>query len=179
MPARYSAMCGCILFGGSSCAVHPVLLCCDILCCYCIAVSQAMEVKIGNDAGELESSGENAFVGGESRWAYDTWTNWEVNGPCSTGGCLPKSSRPVRRISRQASCTRSSFDGVVCSMLPRQGITHETRLRVRRMIVSKRSLVTFPNEDSMKQERNAHSRHCFLSSSAVFWLAMYTVDGFA
>lgn len=37
-----------------------------------------MEVKIGNDAGELESSGENAFVGGESRWAYDTWTNWEV-----------------------------------------------------------------------------------------------------
>ncbi|CAM9766154.1 unnamed protein product [Hapterophycus canaliculatus] len=38
----------------------------------------AMEVKIGNDAGELESSSENAFVGGESRWAYDTWTNWEV-----------------------------------------------------------------------------------------------------
>ncbi|CAM9678609.1 unnamed protein product [Scytosiphon promiscuus] len=38
----------------------------------------AMEVKIGNDKGELESSGENAFVGGESRWAYDTWTNWEV-----------------------------------------------------------------------------------------------------
>eukprot|EP00752_Nemacystus_decipiens_P011281 g10024.t2 len=38
----------------------------------------AMEVKIGNEAGELESSGENAFVGGESRWNYDTWTNWEV-----------------------------------------------------------------------------------------------------
>eukprot|EP00903_Cladosiphon_okamuranus_P007040 g6844.t1 len=38
----------------------------------------AMEVKIGNDEGELESSGENAFVGGESRWNYDTWTNWEV-----------------------------------------------------------------------------------------------------
>lgn len=37
-----------------------------------------MEVKIGNDEGELESSGENAFVGGESRWNYDTWTNWEV-----------------------------------------------------------------------------------------------------
>ena len=37
-----------------------------------------MEVKIGNEAGELESSGENAFVGGESRWNYDTWTNWEV-----------------------------------------------------------------------------------------------------
>lgn len=38
-----------------------------------------MEVKIGEDPNkELESSGENAFVGGESRWKYDTWTNWEV-----------------------------------------------------------------------------------------------------
>lgn len=37
-----------------------------------------MEVKIGNDTGELEKSGENAFVGGENRWNYDTWTNWEV-----------------------------------------------------------------------------------------------------
>lgn len=37
-----------------------------------------MEVKIGNDKGELTDSGENAFVGGESRWRYDTWTNWEV-----------------------------------------------------------------------------------------------------
>lgn len=37
-----------------------------------------MEVKIGNDEGQLESSGENAFVGGESRWSYDSWTNWEV-----------------------------------------------------------------------------------------------------
>ncbi|CAM9322149.1 unnamed protein product [Ectocarpus sp. 6 AP-2014] len=38
----------------------------------------AMEVKIGETPDELESSGENAFVGGESRWNYDTWTNWEV-----------------------------------------------------------------------------------------------------
>lgn len=38
-----------------------------------------MEVKIGEDINaELESSGENVFVGGESRWKYDTWTNWEV-----------------------------------------------------------------------------------------------------
>lgn len=37
-----------------------------------------MEVKIGEKPDELESSGENAFVGGESRWNYDTWTNWEV-----------------------------------------------------------------------------------------------------
>lgn len=38
-----------------------------------------MEVKIGEDINaELESSGENRFVGGESRWKYDTWTNWEV-----------------------------------------------------------------------------------------------------
>lgn len=37
-----------------------------------------MEVKIGDEQGELESSGENAFVGGENRWNYDTWTNWEV-----------------------------------------------------------------------------------------------------
>ena len=35
-------------------------------------------MKIGNDEGELEKSGENAFVGGENRWNYDTWTNWEV-----------------------------------------------------------------------------------------------------
>lgn len=37
-----------------------------------------MEVMIGDKDGKLESSGENAFVGGQSRWNYDTWTNWEV-----------------------------------------------------------------------------------------------------
>jgi len=26
---------------------------------------------------ELESSGENTFVGGENRWRFDTFTNWE------------------------------------------------------------------------------------------------------
>lgn len=37
-----------------------------------------MEVKIGNSEDGLKSSGENTFVGGQSRWSYDTWTNWEV-----------------------------------------------------------------------------------------------------
>eukprot|EP00897_Mesotaenium_endlicherianum_P009497 jgi/Mesen1/8576/ME000497S07983 len=32
------------------------------------------EVVIGEQA---EKSGENVFVGGENRWKYDTFTNWE------------------------------------------------------------------------------------------------------
>ncbi len=33
----------------------------------------ALEVVIGKE----EASSENSFVGGENRWKYDTFTNWE------------------------------------------------------------------------------------------------------
>ncbi|CAI5469066.1 unnamed protein product [Closterium sp. Yama58-4] len=35
---------------------------------------EALEVRIGQ---QLESSGENVFVGGENKWWYDTFVNWE------------------------------------------------------------------------------------------------------
>eukprot|EP00884_Botryococcus_braunii_P008115 jgi/Botrbrau1/17304/Bobra.0015s0057.1 len=35
--------------------------------------ADALEVVIGNK----QESSENAFVGGENRWKYDTFTNWE------------------------------------------------------------------------------------------------------
>eukprot|EP00850_Spirogloea_muscicola_P020184 SM000209S06363 [mRNA] locus=s209:75200:76362:+ [translate_table: standard] len=35
---------------------------------------EALEVVIGEQAA---SSGENAFVGGENRWKFSTFTNWE------------------------------------------------------------------------------------------------------
>eukprot|EP00243_Klebsormidium_subtile_P004473 TRINITY_DN18465_c0_g1_i1.p1 TRINITY_DN18465_c0_g1~~TRINITY_DN18465_c0_g1_i1.p1 ORF type:complete len:237 (-),score=17.48 TRINITY_DN18465_c0_g1_i1:312-1022(-) len=35
---------------------------------------ETLSVLIGE---ELESSGENTFVGGENRWRFDTFTNWE------------------------------------------------------------------------------------------------------
>eukprot|EP00249_Psilotum_nudum_P003444 c16843_g1_i1 orf=201-833(+) len=35
----------------------------------------AMEVRIGN---QLQNSGENVFVGGENRWKYSTFVNWEL-----------------------------------------------------------------------------------------------------
>ncbi|CAI5525617.1 unnamed protein product [Closterium sp. Naga37s-1] len=35
---------------------------------------EALEVRIGQ---QLESSGENVFVGGENKWRYDTFVNWE------------------------------------------------------------------------------------------------------
>eukprot|EP00270_Netrium_digitus_P001375 TRINITY_DN1146_c0_g1_i5.p1 TRINITY_DN1146_c0_g1~~TRINITY_DN1146_c0_g1_i5.p1 ORF type:complete len:229 (-),score=58.08 TRINITY_DN1146_c0_g1_i5:790-1476(-) len=34
----------------------------------------SLEVVIGE---KLEKSGENVFVGGENKWRYDTFTNWE------------------------------------------------------------------------------------------------------
>ena len=34
----------------------------------------ALEVVIG----EKEEKSDNKFVGGENRWKYDTFTNWEV-----------------------------------------------------------------------------------------------------
>ena len=39
---------------------------------------EAMEVKLGGKGDELKSSGENFAVGGQNRWKYDTWTNWDV-----------------------------------------------------------------------------------------------------
>lgn len=36
--------------------------------------TDSLEVVIGDKA---EKSGENVFVGGENRWRYDTFTNWE------------------------------------------------------------------------------------------------------
>ncbi|CAM9376808.1 unnamed protein product [Choristocarpus tenellus] len=53
---------------------------------------EAMEVKIGVGDGELERSGENRFVGGENRWRYDTWTNWE---------CYPSEKLPVLMYFRE------------------------------------------------------------------------------
>ncbi|MCL7046964.1 hypothetical protein MKW94_000091 [Papaver nudicaule] len=35
----------------------------------------ALEVKIGE---QLEDSGENSFVGGENRWKYSSFVNWEL-----------------------------------------------------------------------------------------------------
>ena len=35
--------------------------------------ADALEVVLGNGGKETE----NAFVGGENRWRYDTFTNWE------------------------------------------------------------------------------------------------------
>ncbi|CAI5937704.1 unnamed protein product [Closterium sp. NIES-64] len=37
---------------------------------------EALEVRIGQ---QLESSGENVFVGGENKWRYDTFVNWEYD----------------------------------------------------------------------------------------------------
>lgn len=68
---------------------------------------KCMEVKIGNDAGDLESSGENAFVGGESRWAYDTWTNWEV---------YPSEKLPILMYFKE---TQTKPEGQIVSCLPR------------------------------------------------------------
>ncbi|CAN0430071.1 unnamed protein product, partial [Laminaria digitata] len=67
---------------------------------------ECMEVKIGNDDGELESSGENAFVGGESRWAYDTWTNWEV---------YPNEKLPILMYFKE---TQTKPEGQIVSCLP-------------------------------------------------------------
>ncbi|KAM1061701.1 hypothetical protein FF1_026133 [Malus domestica] len=36
---------------------------------------EALEVKVGE---ELESSGENVFVGGKNRWKYSSFVNWEL-----------------------------------------------------------------------------------------------------
>ncbi|CAM9202583.1 unnamed protein product [Phaeothamnion confervicola] len=37
-----------------------------------------MEVKlVGASEGELTATGENFAVGGQNRWRYDTWVNWE------------------------------------------------------------------------------------------------------
>ena len=49
----------------------------------------ALEVVIG----EQEERTENSFVGGENRWKYDTFVNWEVcvQLPCpalSANGCI-------------------------------------------------------------------------------------------
>ncbi|XP_057805477.1 uncharacterized protein LOC131020579 [Salvia miltiorrhiza] len=35
----------------------------------------ALEVKVGD---QLKDSGENVFVGGENRWKYSTFVNWEL-----------------------------------------------------------------------------------------------------
>ncbi|XP_056162081.1 uncharacterized protein LOC130134451 isoform X1 [Syzygium oleosum] len=37
--------------------------------------NEALEVKVGE---ELQESGENVFVGGENRWKYSTFVNWEL-----------------------------------------------------------------------------------------------------
>ena len=37
--------------------------------------ADALEVVLG----EKESKSENKFVGGENRWKYDTFVNWEVS----------------------------------------------------------------------------------------------------
>jgi len=37
--------------------------------------ADALEVVIG----EKEDKSDNKFVGGENRWKYDTFTNWEVD----------------------------------------------------------------------------------------------------
>ncbi|GJP80494.1 hypothetical protein CLOP_g14143 [Closterium sp. NIES-67] len=39
-----------------------------------VFTEEALEVRIGQ---QLESSGENVFVGGENKWKYDTFVNWE------------------------------------------------------------------------------------------------------
>lgn len=39
--------------------------------------ADALEVVLG----ENESKSENKFVGGENRWKYDAFTNWEVRVP--------------------------------------------------------------------------------------------------
>ncbi|KAA8535092.1 hypothetical protein F0562_030095 [Nyssa sinensis] len=36
---------------------------------------EALDVKIGD---QLQESGENVFVGGENRWKYSTFVNWEL-----------------------------------------------------------------------------------------------------
>ncbi|XP_050386777.1 uncharacterized protein LOC126802983 isoform X2 [Argentina anserina] len=36
---------------------------------------EALEVKVGE---ELETSGENVFVGGKNRWKYSSFVNWEL-----------------------------------------------------------------------------------------------------
>jgi hypothetical protein len=42
--------------------------------CRFIFEREALEVVI---AGKEEKSTENKFVGGENRWSYDTFINWE------------------------------------------------------------------------------------------------------
>ncbi|XP_052180366.1 uncharacterized protein LOC127793716 [Diospyros lotus] len=37
--------------------------------------NEALEVKIGD---QLKESGENVFVGGQNRWKYSTFVNWEL-----------------------------------------------------------------------------------------------------
>ncbi|KAJ9688635.1 hypothetical protein PVL29_014341 [Vitis rotundifolia] len=37
--------------------------------------NEALEVKVGE---QLQDSGENVFVGGENRWKYSTFVNWEL-----------------------------------------------------------------------------------------------------
>ena len=39
-----------------------------------VFTDEDLQVLIGD---ELEKSGENAFVGGENKWKYDTFVNWE------------------------------------------------------------------------------------------------------
>ncbi|KAL5729582.1 hypothetical protein ACHQM5_002511 [Ranunculus cassubicifolius] len=36
---------------------------------------EALEVKVGD---ELQTSGENVFVGGKNRWKYSSFVNWEL-----------------------------------------------------------------------------------------------------
>ncbi|KAH6761085.1 hypothetical protein C2S52_008212 [Perilla frutescens var. hirtella] len=36
---------------------------------------EALEVKVGD---QLQDSGENVFVGGQNRWKYSTFVNWEL-----------------------------------------------------------------------------------------------------
>lgn len=47
----------------------------------------ALEVVIGKQADKSE----NAFVGGENRWRYDTFVNWEV----SLEGWVPCCKRSI------------------------------------------------------------------------------------
>merc|ERR1711924_38406 len=41
--------------------------------------SQSLEVLLGGDEPEeMVSSGENVFVGGENKWAFSSFVNWEI-----------------------------------------------------------------------------------------------------
>lgn len=41
--------------------------------------SQSLEVLLGGESPEeMVSSGENVFVGGENKWAFSSFVNWEI-----------------------------------------------------------------------------------------------------